>query len=51
MSGEDSKTEQETALRRYEGHSLNLATDLNRHSCHQGGTGMFAVSADGVPFE
>ena len=63
MSRGDSNTDQETlqrqferqltppALQGYEGHGLNLATKLNRHSRHQGGTGLFIVSADGVPFE
>jgi hypothetical protein len=32
-------------------HVLVFAMDLNRGSRHQGGTGLFVVSADGVPFE
>ena len=29
-------------------HILDLATELNRRSRHEGGTGLFVVSADGV---
>jgi hypothetical protein len=32
-------------------HVVVLAIDFNRGSRHQGGTGLFVVSADGVPFE
>jgi hypothetical protein len=44
----------DTAVLRYEVmkvHILDLATELNRRSHHQGLTGLFVVSADGVPFE
>ena len=32
-------------------HILDIATELNRGSRYQDGTGLFVVSADGVPFE